>query len=218
MDPNQWHVRMTMRVPLFYEEYKRFNYTFYNMNNDDEMCYLWAIRLDISKKRIHVLVEFESLQSQTFSDVQHTHVLMQEDHSNVRQHEDDEVNDDADADYDVLSAFNKDNGDNDKEDDNSTHLNPFTQWFSNTPYDYTSSGAFLDMGSGEQIDDLIKSGTIRLLDLNDAMTDLQLGMRFIDKIQAISIVKKLPIRIGREFIVVKSNSDQWTAKCYHHSD
>ncbi|KAI5661622.1 hypothetical protein M9H77_20945 [Catharanthus roseus] len=40
-----------------------------------------------------------------------------------------------------------------------------------------------DMGSGEQIDDLIESCTIRLMDWNDAMTDLQLGMRFIDKIQ-----------------------------------
>ncbi|KAI5680600.1 hypothetical protein M9H77_01827 [Catharanthus roseus] len=34
------------------------------------------------------------------------------------------------------------------------------------------------MGSGEQIDDLIELGTIRLLDWNDAMTDIQLGMRY----------------------------------------
>ncbi|KAI5676386.1 hypothetical protein M9H77_07336 [Catharanthus roseus] len=32
------------------------------------------------------------------------------------------------------------------------------------------------MGSEKQIDDLIESSTVRLLDLNDAMTDIQLGM------------------------------------------
>ncbi|KAI5648420.1 hypothetical protein M9H77_34425 [Catharanthus roseus] len=35
-------------------------------------------------------------------------------------------------------------------------------------------GAFLDMGSGEQIDDLIESEILRLLDWNDLMTDIQL--------------------------------------------
>ncbi|KAI5659002.1 hypothetical protein M9H77_27795 [Catharanthus roseus] len=40
-----------------------------------------------------------------------------------------------------------------------------------------------NMGSEEQIDDLIESGTIRLLDWNDAMIDIQLGMRFVVKIQ-----------------------------------
>ncbi|KAI5665920.1 hypothetical protein M9H77_15773 [Catharanthus roseus] len=36
--------------------------------------------------------------------------------------------------------------------------------------------AYLDMGSGKQIHVLIESCTIRLLDWNDAMTDIQLGM------------------------------------------
>ncbi|KAI5658834.1 hypothetical protein M9H77_27627 [Catharanthus roseus] len=85
MDPNFRRARMTMRVPSFYEEYQMFN-TLYNMNNDDKMCYLWTIRPDISKEGIHVLVEFESIQSQTFSEVQHTHVSTDEDHPNVRQH------------------------------------------------------------------------------------------------------------------------------------
>ncbi|KAI5666353.1 hypothetical protein M9H77_16206 [Catharanthus roseus] len=40
-----------------------------------------------------------------------------------------------------------------------------------------------------QIDDLIESGTIRLLDWNDNTTDIQLGMSFVDKIQAISAVQ-----------------------------
>ncbi|KAI5668068.1 hypothetical protein M9H77_17921 [Catharanthus roseus] len=113
MDPNQWHVRMTMRP-------------------------------DISKKGIHVLVEFEPIQLQIFLDIQHTHVSTHEDHSNVHQHvteitqmisdklsmlypeveEDNEGCDDADVDYDVSSASDKDNGDNDEEDDISTPLNP----------------------------------------------------------------------------------------------
>ncbi|KAI5656521.1 hypothetical protein M9H77_25314 [Catharanthus roseus] len=63
-----------------------------------------------------------------------------------------------------------------------------SQWFSSARYDYTHSGAFLDLGSGSPIDDLVESGTVRLLDWNDSMTDIQLGMRFVDKVQAISAV------------------------------
>ncbi|KAI5674027.1 hypothetical protein M9H77_14391 [Catharanthus roseus] len=59
------------------------------------------------------------------------------------------------------------------------------------------------MGSGEPIDDLIEFGTLRLLDWNDSMTDIQLGMRFIDKVQEISAVQKWSIRMGREYRVVK---------------
>ncbi|KAI5672184.1 hypothetical protein M9H77_12548 [Catharanthus roseus] len=53
-------------------------------------------------------------------------------------------------------------------------------------YDYTHSRAFLDMSSSSPIDDLVESGTVQLLDWNDSMTDIRLGMRFIDKVQAIS--------------------------------
>ncbi|KAI5640388.1 hypothetical protein M9H77_00520 [Catharanthus roseus] len=65
-----------------------------------------------------------------------------------------------------------------------------------------------DMVSGEPIDDLIESGTLRLLDWKDSMTDIQLGMRFIDKVQVISAVQKWSIWMGREYRVVKSKSDQ----------
>ncbi|KAI5668524.1 hypothetical protein M9H77_18377 [Catharanthus roseus] len=60
--------------------------------------------------------------------------------------------------------------------------------YENADADYDVSSASdedNDMGSGEQIDDLIESGTIRLLNWNDVMTDLQLEMRFVDKIQVI---------------------------------
>ncbi|KAI5677586.1 hypothetical protein M9H77_08536 [Catharanthus roseus] len=43
------------------------------------------------------------------------------------------------------------------------------------------------MGSSSPIDDLVEFGTIRLLDWNDSMTDIQLGMRFVDKVQAIEM-------------------------------
>ncbi|KAI5670978.1 hypothetical protein M9H77_11342 [Catharanthus roseus] len=110
--------------------------------------------------------------------------------------EDDKDNDDTDEDYDVSSESDDDNNPNDEEDDISTPVNALSstkvnQWQSN-------------MGSEEQIDDLIESGTIRFLDWNDAITDLQLGMRFVDKIQAISAVQKWSIQIGQEFRVVKS--------------
>ncbi|KAI5681097.1 hypothetical protein M9H77_02324 [Catharanthus roseus] len=92
------------------------------------------------------------------------------------------------------------------------------QWLSSARYDYTHSGAFLDMGSGSPIDDLVESGTIRLLDWNDSMTNIQLNMRFVDKVQAISAVRKWSISVGREYWVLKSKIDTWTARCYHHSD
>ncbi|KAI5662506.1 hypothetical protein M9H77_21829 [Catharanthus roseus] len=109
-------------------------------------CVTLTIRPDISKEEIHVLVEFKPIQSHTFSDVQHTHVSTDEDHSNIRQHvtiitqmvfdersmlylnvkENNEDDDDADEDYDVLSASNDDNGDNDEEDDISIPPNPLS--------------------------------------------------------------------------------------------
>ncbi|KAI5667570.1 hypothetical protein M9H77_17423 [Catharanthus roseus] len=93
-----------------------------------------------------------------------------------------------------------------------------SQWFSNARYDYSHSGAFLDMGSGSPIDDLVESGTIRLLDWNDSMTDVQLVMRFVEKVQAVSAVCKYSITVGREYRVLKSKIDTWTARCYHHND
>ncbi|KAI5678712.1 hypothetical protein M9H77_09662 [Catharanthus roseus] len=78
-----------------------------------------------------------------------------------------------------------------------------SQWFSSIRYDYTHSRAFLDVGSGSHIDDLIESGTIRLLDWNDSMTDIQLDIRFIDKVWAISAVRKWSISVGREYRVLK---------------
>ncbi|KAI5683595.1 hypothetical protein M9H77_04823 [Catharanthus roseus] len=36
-----------------------------------------------------------------------------------------------------------------------------SQWFSSARYDYTHSGAFLDIGSGSPINDFVESGTIR---------------------------------------------------------
>ncbi|KAI5649571.1 hypothetical protein M9H77_35576 [Catharanthus roseus] len=100
MDPSFWRVRIIMRVP------------------------------DISKEGIHVLVEFELIQLQIFSEVQHTHVSTDEDHPNSHQHvtaithmENDEDDDDVDEDCDVSSESDNDNNPNDKEDDISTLLN-----------------------------------------------------------------------------------------------
>ncbi|KAI5681827.1 hypothetical protein M9H77_03055 [Catharanthus roseus] len=80
------------------------------------------------------------------------------------------------------------------------------------PKDYVTPAQQLGFGhrvrsSGELLDDLIESDTIRLLDWNNAMTDLQLRMRFVDKIQAISTVQKWSNWIRRGFRVGKSKSD-----------
>lgn len=43
-------------------------------------------------------------------------------------------------------------------------------------------------------------------------------MRFLDKDQAIYAVRKWSIQMSREFKVVKSKSNQWTAKCANSTD
>ncbi|KAI5676420.1 hypothetical protein M9H77_07370 [Catharanthus roseus] len=146
MDPNLWIVRMTMRVPSYYEVYQMFYFNLYSMNNDEEMRYLWIIPPHHAKEGIHILVEFEQIQ----------------------QHNDD--NDPEEG--ELQTPINPVN-----------LVNPVTenivpqwessQWFNSTRYDYTHSGAFLDMCSGSPIDDLVESGTIRLLDWNNSMTDIQ---------------------------------------------
>ncbi|KAI5654589.1 hypothetical protein M9H77_31776 [Catharanthus roseus] len=116
------------------------------MNNDDEMRYLWTIRPDISKEGIHVLVEFEPVQSQTFSKVQHAHISTDEGQRNISQHvtaisqivsdepsmlypdveEDDDSNHDTDEDYDISSESDNDNNPNDEEDNISTPIKPLS--------------------------------------------------------------------------------------------
>ncbi|KAI5678786.1 hypothetical protein M9H77_09736 [Catharanthus roseus] len=46
------------------------------------------------------------------------------------------------------------------------------------------------------------------------MTDVQLGMRFIDKVQAISAVRKWSISVEREYRVLKSKINTWTTRYY----
>ncbi|KAI5659484.1 hypothetical protein M9H77_28277 [Catharanthus roseus] len=48
------------------------------------------------------------------------------------------------------------------------------------------------------------------------MTDIQLGMRFVDKVQTVSGVHKYSISVGREYRVLKSKIDTWSARYYHH--
>ncbi|KAI5659173.1 hypothetical protein M9H77_27966 [Catharanthus roseus] len=59
------------------------------------------------------------------------------------------------------------------------------------------------MDLGSPIDDIIESGTVRLLDWNDSMTNIQLGMRFVDKVQTVSAVRKYSVSVGREYRILK---------------
>ncbi|KAI5666052.1 hypothetical protein M9H77_15905 [Catharanthus roseus] len=167
------------------------------------MRYLWTIPADISKEGIHILVEFEPIEQQNIPithDMNTTSLL--EYITAVTQMVSDEPSM-------LYSAVNNDDDESSELDDDNeseegefqTPINPVnpvkpvtentvqrwesSQWFSNARYDYTQSGAFLDIGSGSPVDDTIESGTVRLLDWNDSMTDIQLGMRFVDKVQAI---------------------------------
>ncbi|KAI5672575.1 hypothetical protein M9H77_12939 [Catharanthus roseus] len=215
MDPNLWSVRMTMRVPTYYEAHRMFYFNLYSMNNDEEMRYLWTIPTDISKEGIHILVEFEPIKQQNIPITQDMNTTSLPEHitaitqmvsdepsmlCNAVNNDDDEV-DRSDGD-DAVSIQSESDDDNEPEEGEfQTPINPVnpvdpvtentvqqwesSQWFSNARYDYTQSGAFLDIGSGSPVDDTIESGTVRLLDWNDFMTNIQLGMSFVDKVQAI---------------------------------
>ncbi|KAI5669345.1 hypothetical protein M9H77_19198 [Catharanthus roseus] len=107
MDRNLWQVRMTMRVPSFYEEYQMFNFTLHSVSNGDEMHYLWTINPNLSKEVIH-MVSDEPLM--LYPSVE----------------EDNDDNDNADKDYIVSSQSDDNNNDNDEEDDISTPVNPLS--------------------------------------------------------------------------------------------
>ncbi|KAI5663652.1 hypothetical protein M9H77_22975 [Catharanthus roseus] len=235
MDPNLYIVRMTMRVPSY-------------MNNDEEMRYLWSIPPHHAKEGIHILVEFEQIQQHSILITQDMDTTNMNKHiTTVTQmvsdelsmlyttvNDDDDEVDESDGDDAVSSQFELDGANDPKEGELQTPINPInplnpvtenrvpqwesSQWCNSARYDYTHSRAFLDIGSGSPIDDLVESGTIRLLDWNDSMTDIKLGMRFVDKVQAISAVRKWSISVGCEYKVMKSKNDTWTARCYHHSD
>ncbi|KAI5653823.1 hypothetical protein M9H77_31010 [Catharanthus roseus] len=153
------------------------------MNYDEEMRYLWTIPLHHTKEGIHILVEFEQMQQHSFPITQDINT------TNMTEH---------------IKAVTDDDDNNPEEGELQTLVNPVnpvnlvtenivpqlesSQWFNSARYDYTHSRAFLDMGSGSPTDVLVESGTIRLLDWNDSMTNIHLGMRFVDKVQAISAV------------------------------
>ncbi|KAI5667873.1 hypothetical protein M9H77_17726 [Catharanthus roseus] len=101
--------------------------------------------------------------------------------------DDDEV-DGSDGDEVVSSQYESDDDNEPEEGEFHTPINPVkpvnpvtentvqqwesSRWFSNARYDYTQSEAFLDIGSGSPVDNIIESGTVRLLDWNDSMTDI----------------------------------------------
>ncbi|KAI5671225.1 hypothetical protein M9H77_11589 [Catharanthus roseus] len=179
MDPNLWNVRMTMRVPSYYE--------------------------------VHPVTQMVSDEpSMLYSTINN---------------DDDEV-ERLDGDDDVSSQSESDDNNDPEEGEFQTPLNPVnpvnpiiesivqqwesSQWFSSARYDCTHSGAFLDMGSGSPIDDLVESGTVRLLDWNDSMTDIQLGMRFVDKVQAISAVQIQERNVDACIYLIKLDLEKWT--------
>ncbi|KAI5657087.1 hypothetical protein M9H77_25880 [Catharanthus roseus] len=185
---------MTMRVPSYYKVHRMFYFNLHSMNNDEEMRYPWTIPPHYAKKGIHILVEFEQIQKHSIPIIHDRNTTNMTEHIiAVTQIVSDEPsmlyttvnNDDIEVDEsdgdDVVSSQSESDNDNDPEEGElQTPLNPVnpvnpvtenivpqwesSQWFSTARYDYIHSGAFLDMGSGSPIDDLVESGTIRLLD------------------------------------------------------
>ncbi|KAI5665912.1 hypothetical protein M9H77_15765 [Catharanthus roseus] len=204
---------MTIRVPSYYEVHRMLYFNLCSMNNDEEMRYLWTIQPHLAKEVIHILVEFEPIQQQNILNTNDRNTTTLPEHiTTVTRMVSDEPsmlystvnNDDDDVDGsdgdDIVSSQFESDDDNDPKGEFQTPLNlvnlvnPVTenimqqwesnQWFNKARYDCTHSGTFLDIGSGSPIDDLVESGTVRLLDWNDSITNIQLGMRFVDKVQA----------------------------------
>ncbi|KAI5667148.1 hypothetical protein M9H77_17001 [Catharanthus roseus] len=187
MDPNLWIVRMTKRVPSYYEVHRMFYFNLYSMNNDEEMRYLWTIPPHHMKEGIHILVEFEQIQQHSIPITQDINTTNMTEHITIvtqmvsneptmlypTVNDDDDEVDQSDGD----EAVSK--GELQTPVNPINPVNPITenivpqwessQWFNIARYDYTHSGAFLNTGSGSPINDIVESGTIRLLDWNDSM-------------------------------------------------
>ncbi|KAI5683148.1 hypothetical protein M9H77_04376 [Catharanthus roseus] len=215
---------MTMRVPSYYEVHRMFYFNLYRMNNDEEMRYIWTIPPHHVKEGIHILVEFEHIQQQSIPITHDKNTTTLPKHiTTVTQMVSDEpsmlyttANNDGDEvdgldENDAVSSQSESDDDNvSEEGEFQTPLNPVnpvnpvtknivtqfesSQWYSNARYDYTHSGAFLDTGSGSPIDDLVESSTVRLLDWNESMIDIQLDMRFVDKVRFLPMILRFPCR------------------------
>ncbi|KAI5666513.1 hypothetical protein M9H77_16366 [Catharanthus roseus] len=190
--------------------HRMFYFNLYSMNNDEEMRYLWTIQPHLAKKGIHILVEFEHIQQQNIPNTLDkntttlpeyitavTQMVFDEPSIlySIVNNNDDEV-DGSNGDDAVSSQSESDDDNNPEEGEFQTLLNlvnpvnPVTRNIVQTGRATNGSAT---------LDDLVESGTVRLLDWNVTMTDIQLGMRFVDKVQAISVVCKYSISVGREY-------------------
>ncbi|KAI5669676.1 hypothetical protein M9H77_19529 [Catharanthus roseus] len=158
-------------------------------SNDNEgsfilrkMRYLWIIPPHHAKEGIHILVEFEQIQQHSIPITHHKNTTNMTEHiTAVTQ----KVSDEPSMLYTTINNDDDEFDESEGDDVVTENIMPqleSSQWFSSAIYDYTHFGEFLNMGSGSPIDDLVESGTIRLLDLHDSMTDIQLVMRFVDKV------------------------------------
>ncbi|KAI5666998.1 hypothetical protein M9H77_16851 [Catharanthus roseus] len=147
MDPHLWSVRITMRVPSYYEEHRTFYFYLFSMNNDNKMHYLWTIAPNLVKEGIHILVEFIQIQQHTVSSTQARNTINMTEHVTaitrmvshepfmlytIDNNDDDEI-DHPDEDY-VASNQSKSNDKNDAEEEELQTLvipvteNTVTQW------------------------------------------------------------------------------------------
>ncbi|KAI5672368.1 hypothetical protein M9H77_12732 [Catharanthus roseus] len=128
MDQNLWSVRMTMKVPSYYENHHMSYFNLFSMNNDNEMRYLWTITPGLAKEGIHILIEFIQIQQQTISSTQVINTTNMTEHvtaiTQMVSHEpsmlytivtdDDAEIDNSDEDY-VTSSQSESNDNNDVE-------------------------------------------------------------------------------------------------------
>ncbi|KAI5658312.1 hypothetical protein M9H77_27105 [Catharanthus roseus] len=190
MDPNLWNVRIIMRIPSYYEVRRMFYFNLYSMNNDEDMRYLWTITPHFAKEGIHILIEFEHIQQQNILITHDRNTTILPEHiTAITQmvsdepsmlystvNNDDDGVDGSDGDDAVSSQSELDNDNDLEEGEFQTPLNfvntvnpvsenivpqwESSQWFSSARYDYTHFGAFLDMGLGSPIDDIVESGIV----------------------------------------------------------
>ncbi|KAI5654388.1 hypothetical protein M9H77_31575 [Catharanthus roseus] len=127
MDPNLWSIRMTMRVPSFYEEHHMFYFTLYCMNNDNKMCYLWTIRPNIAKEGIHTIsISYDTNIVNTLEHITAIIQMVFDEPSTLYPaiDDDDDENDHSDEVYAVSSESDNDDNTDAEEEDIHTLVNP----------------------------------------------------------------------------------------------
>ncbi|KAI5675704.1 hypothetical protein M9H77_06654 [Catharanthus roseus] len=216
------------------ELHHMFYFNLFSMNNDNEMRYLWTIAPDLAKKWIHILVEFIQIQQQMISSTQAINTTNMTEHITAiwtlfHWSSAESMNNDNEMRYlwtiapdlakewihilvefiqiqqQTISSTQAINTTNMTE-----HVTAITQMVSHEPSMLYTTVTNDDTEIDHSVEDYISSSQSELDNNNDAEEE-ELQTPIIPIIENAGTQRE-------SSQVVKSKSDHWTAKCYHHSD